>query len=98
MPFKMVGDNYANSSMEKLIALFRKLSDNTTLVIQLQMFKEERNFLTHQRHHPLPCGGLNYGAMDEFQCRLAAIAPEAQRLRITIHEEPNRFREHLVRG
>ena len=32
MPFKMSGEDYANSSLEGLIKIFKKLSDNETLV------------------------------------------------------------------
>lgn len=35
MPFKMSGEDYANSSLEGLIKIFKKLSDNETLVSEL---------------------------------------------------------------
>jgi hypothetical protein len=48
MPFKLSGDDYADSSLERLIEMFRKLTDNDTLVTELRRFKEERIFLSHK--------------------------------------------------
>jgi hypothetical protein len=97
MPFKMIGEDYADSSLERLIETFKKLSDNKTLVAELSKFKQERNFLSHKSiaHCRAPDGDLDDDAMAEFQNRLAAIAPEAQRLLLAIHEEANKFRGHL---
>lgn len=97
MPFKMIGEDYADSSLERLIDTFKKLSNNNTLVAELREFKKERNFLSHKgiTHCLAPDGELDYDAMAEFQNRLAAIAPEAQRLLLAVHEEANKFRGHL---
>ena len=86
IPFKMSGEDYADSSLEKLIDIFKKLSDDETLVHELHAFKKERNFLSHRGivHCLDPDGDLDYIAMAEFQTRLAAIEPEAQRLRYAI--------------
>jgi len=97
MPFKMSGDDYANAALEKLIGVFRKLSDNETLVSELNRFKDERNFLSHQGiTHCLDWDGeLSHPTASEFQGRLEVIQIEAQRLRIAIHEEANKFRGDL---
>jgi len=97
MPFKMTGDDYADSSLERLIDIFRKLSDNETLVTDLRQFKNERNFLSHKGiAHCLDYeGGLFRSTALEFQDRLAAIEVEAQRLYLAVHEEANKFRGHL---
>lgn len=97
MPFKMAGDDYANSSLERLIEIFTKLSDNETLVADLRQFKNERNFLSHKGiTHCLDYEGeLFHSTALEFQDRLAAIQNEAQRLYVAIHEEANKFRGHL---
>jgi hypothetical protein len=97
MPFKMTGEDYADSSLERLIEIFRKLSDNEALVAELRKFKNERNFLSHKGiTHCLDCEGeLFHSTALEFQGRLAAIQNEAQRLYIAIHEEANKFRGHL---
>ncbi|MEI8014211.1 MAG: hypothetical protein WCH20_05165 [Nitrospira sp.] len=97
IPFKMSGEDYADSSLERLIESFKKLSDNNPLVKELQAFKEERNFLSHHGivHCLDPDGDIDYIAMVEFQKRLAAIEPEAQRLRLAVHEEANKFRGYL---
>jgi hypothetical protein len=97
LPFSKSGDDYADASLERLIDTFRKLSSNPTLLTELRKFKDERNFLSHKgiAHCLDPDGELCYVTASEFQDRLAAIEPEAQRLRIAIHEEANKFRGHL---
>lgn len=97
LPFNMSGDDYANASLERLIEIFRKLTGNQTLVTELNKFKEERNFLSHKgiAHCLDPDGELCYVTASEFQSRLASIEPEAQRLRLAIHNEANKFRGHL---
>ena len=97
IPFKMSGEDYADSSLERLIETFKKLSDNNTLVNELQVFKKERNFLSHHGivHCLDPDGDLDFIAKAEFQNQLDAIEPEAQRLRLAIHNEANKFRGHL---
>jgi hypothetical protein len=97
MPFKMIGEDYADALLEKLIDIFKKLSDNDTLVSELRNFKEKRNFLSHKGiTHCLDYDDeLDYGSMSEFQSQLAAIPPEAQRMRQAVNEEANKFRGHL---
>jgi hypothetical protein len=97
MPFKMEGEDYADSSLERLIEIFKKLSDNEALVAELKRFKNERNFLSHKGiTHCLDYEGeLSHSTAFEFQDRLKAIQDEAQRLYTAIHEEANKFRGHL---
>jgi len=97
MPFKMSGDDYADSSLERLIQLFGKLSNNDTLLRDLGKFKTERNFLSHRGiTHCLDYEGeLFQSTASEFQVRLEAIQAEAQRLRVALHEAANKFRAHL---
>lgn len=93
MPFKMSGEDYADSSLERLIELFKKLSSNETLVAELRKFKDERNFLSHKGiAHCLDYEGeLFESTASEFQGRLQAIEVEAQRLRNALYEEANKF-------
>jgi hypothetical protein len=100
LPFKMTGEDYEDSSLERLIDTFKKLSDNPTLVIALRKFKDERNFLSHNGiTHCLDYEGeFDEAAASQFEVRLLAIGPEAERLRIAIHEEANTFRGHLWFG
>lgn len=97
LPFKMSGDDYADSSLERLIEIFRKLTDNEGLVADLRKFKNERNFLSHKGiTHCLDYEGeLFHSTALEFQERLDAIQEEAKRLYVAIHEEANKFRGHL---
>lgn len=97
IPFKMSGEDYEDSSLERLIEVFRKLSDNKPLVEELQKFKKERNFLSHKGiTHCLDYEGeLFLSIAEEFEERLASIQREALRLRGAIHEEANKFRGHL---
>jgi hypothetical protein len=97
MIFKMSGEDYADASLERLIEMFRKLSDNEGLVKELRQFKDERNFLSHKGiTHCLDYeGSLFHSTASEFQDRLEAIQSEALRLRSALHEEANKFRGHL---
>lgn len=97
MPFRMSGGDHADSSLERLIATFEKLSDNRTLVRELAKFKEARNFLSHKGiAHCLDLEGELFDpTAREFAEQLEAIQRESQRLRIAIHEEANKFRGHL---
>jgi hypothetical protein len=97
LPFSMSGPDYADASLERLIEIFRKLTSNQILVNELRRFKEERNFLSHKGIARCldPDRELCYVTASEFQDRLAAIEPEAQRLRLAIHDEANKFRGHL---
>jgi hypothetical protein len=47
-PFNFHGDDYKNSSLEQLIKVFQKLSDNVDLVKRLNQFKDKRNALAHK--------------------------------------------------
>lgn len=97
MPFKISGDDYEDASLERLIDVFRKLSNNQTLVAELGRFKKERNFLSHKGiAHCLDLDGeLAETTVAEFETRLNAIQQEATRLRLAIHDEANHFRAHL---
>ena len=98
IPFKMSGEDYADSSLERLIEIFRKLNDNEALAADLNKFKNERNFISHKGiTHCLDYEGeLFQSTALEFQDRLTSIQNEAQRLYIAIHEETNKFRGHLL--
>lgn len=97
MSFKISGEDYADSSLERLIEIFKKLSNNKALVTELKQFKKERNFLSHKGiTHCLDYEGtLFHSTAFEFQDRLDAIESEALRLRSALHEEANKFRGHL---
>lgn len=97
MPFTFKGEDYADSSLERLIQTFKKLTNNVGLVRDLSKFKDERNFLSHRGiTHCLDYEEeLFYSVAEEMQPRLVEIQQEAERLRIAIHEEANKFRGHL---
>jgi hypothetical protein len=96
MAFKLCGDQYIDSSLERLIDMFKKLSDNRPLVDALMKFKEKRNFLSHRgiARHLDPDGELDFGAL-EFKHELIAMRDEAARLRAAIWDEGGKFRGHL---
>jgi hypothetical protein len=97
MAFKLSGDDFEESPMERLIGMFRKLSDNPALLADLEKFKRERNFLSHK--------GITYcldydrelssGHVEDVQPRLVDIREEADRLVEAIHDEANKFRGYL---
>lgn len=97
MVFKMSGDDYEDASLEKLIGVFRKLSDNTALIADLEKFKKERNFLSHKgiAHCLDPMGELGEMSVQEIMPRLTGVQSEAERLRLAIHEEAFKFLGHL---
>jgi hypothetical protein len=98
VPFYMKGDDYSDSSLERLIQTFKKLSDNKKLVKELNLFKNERNFLSHKGiTYCLDYEGeLHSGATAEIDERINNIQSEASRLQIEIHEELNKFRSRLL--
>jgi hypothetical protein len=100
MPFKMDGKDYEDASLEKLIGVFKKLSNNSQLVTELSQFKNERNFLSHKgiSHCLDPDGELFETAAADFQARLQDIQQEATRLRLAIHTEAGTFIGHLYFG
>jgi hypothetical protein len=97
MSFHMTGEDYADSSLERLIEAFRKLTANEVLVNDLRKFKSERNFLSHKGiTHCLDYEGELFQSIAiDFQHRLDGIQNEAERLRVAIHDEATKFRGHL---
>jgi hypothetical protein len=97
MVFNMSGEDYEDSSLERLIEMFRKLTDNAALVTDLRKFKDERNFLSHKGiAHCLDFeGDLFQTTATEYEPRLVAMQNEARRLQQALHEEANRFRGEL---
>ncbi len=96
--FKMHGEDYEDSALERLIDTFNKLTNNEQLVKDLRAFKKERNYLSHKgiAHCLDPDDDLMDAAMEDFSARLERIQAEARRLRIAIHEEGNNFLGYLV--
>lgn len=89
IPFNMKGDDYADCSLERLIDTFKKLSDNGTLVKELNNFKNKRNFLAHKAIADCSDyeGELFYSAAIELQPQLDNIQTEAERLYREIRKE-----------
>ncbi|WP_237246390.1 hypothetical protein [Sideroxyarcus emersonii] len=100
LPFKMVGQDYEDASLERLIQAFRKLTNNDELVDELNKFKTERNFISHKgiAHCLDPMGDLGDIWVAEFMPRLQAVQVEAERLRRAIREEGGSFKCHLYFG
>jgi hypothetical protein len=100
LPFKMTGQDYEDTSLDRLIEVFRKLNDNDQLASELRKFKAERNFLSHKgiSHCLDPMGELGNMEAAEFLPRLRAVQAEAERLRRAIHEEGGTFKGHLYFG
>src|ERR1035438_1909102 len=48
MVFRFSGEDYQDRSLERLIDVFRKLSDNDSLRQLLDQFRHDRNFVSHQ--------------------------------------------------
>lgn len=89
VPFKIRGEDYADSSLERLIDMFKRLSDDETLVADLQRFRDERNFLSHKAITHCLDGGGSFCLETAFdlQDRLESIQREAKRLSRAIFEK-----------
>lgn len=98
MPFKMSGDDFEDSSLERLIGTFRKLCDNAELVRALTAFKDERNFLSHKAI--TSCLDFNGELIDSelaaIEPKLSAIQKESDRLVRAIHDEFNKISVQLA--
>lgn len=97
VPFKMSGRDYDDAPLGRLIDAFKKLSDNSTLVEDLNKFKKERDFLSHKGiSHCLDMDGeLDGPATADFEGRLRKMIPEAERLRSEIHNSAHGVLAHL---
>ena len=97
MVFSLSGDDYEDSSLERLIGTFKKLTDNNALVKDLEKFKIERNYLSHKGIANCidPMGHLSEPETVELRERLEHIKSESHRLRLLLHEEAGKFRPHL---
>ncbi|MEE9332277.1 MAG: hypothetical protein V3U89_08610 [Methylophilaceae bacterium] len=91
--FKMSGEDYAKSPLGRLIEIFNKLNNNEGLISKLEMFKKERNFLSHQGiTHCLDYNGeLFHPDVVEFQSRLGTIREVSEGLCIALSEEANKL-------
>jgi hypothetical protein len=96
MAFTLSGEDFSNNSQGRLIEIFKKLTDNATLVGELRAFTAERNFLTHLAisKRTAPDGELSCSENSDLR-RLEAIQEEADRLVTALHEEANKFRGYL---
>jgi hypothetical protein len=97
LPFRFSGEQYENSSLERLIDTFARLSNNDKLVADLRKFKDERNHLSHRAIALCinPDGEFDEGTAHNLEPRLAAIEPEAERIRGEIHEAGSRVMANL---
>jgi hypothetical protein len=97
LAFSMNDRDIENSSLERLITLLAKYTDNFKLVKQLNRFKDKRNTLAHRGIAQCldPELELDVGAIADLERELGTIRYEAEDLRIAIREEGNKFRPHL---
>ena len=97
LPFGMSGADHEKSSLGELIRVFAKLSDNTALVKELEEFTKKRNLLSHRGI--ARCldydGEISLPEATEYEEQLVRIKADAERLRIALHNEANKFRGDL---
>lgn len=97
LSFRMNGEDYEKDSLGGLIQVFEKLSDNGELVRQLKDFTRKRNTLSHQGI--TRCldyeGDISLTDAAKYEQQLLAIEADAERLRIALHNEANKFRGDL---
>ena len=97
MPFRMSGADYEDASLERLIEIFKRLSNNPDLVKRLQNFKKVRNHLAHKgiADHLDRSGELDFPAADEYARRIRQIKNESESLILETNDEANKFRGYL---
>lgn len=97
MPFKMSGADYDDASLEKLIATFRKFSNNGELARKLEQFKKERNFISHRAI--TSCldffEEIDEGAALELRPRFATIRQAAEEILAEMRVESGALLPHL---
>jgi hypothetical protein len=86
VPFKMSGEDYKDSSLEKLIQIFAKLTDDDRLIGELNKFKDKRNRLSHTGITKCldPDEELDQDNISDYQKELDTIEPEARNLCLKI--------------
>jgi hypothetical protein len=92
VPFKFTGADYEDAALEKLIQVFRKLSDNTSLAERLSKFRIERNYLAHKAIARYPRRQSEALANKvEIFARLTKLQGEGDYLWKTIMKEADRI-------
>ncbi|HEX4892267.1 MAG TPA: hypothetical protein VFV47_03195 [Hyphomicrobiaceae bacterium] len=94
--FGFSGSDYEDSSLEKLISVFRKLTNNRELCRKLDEFRKDRNFVAHKAIAACvdPEGGLDESKVAEVQVLLSRVSQEARSLSDQILEESKCFFGH----
>ena len=97
VPFKMTGTDYKDASLERLIDVFKKLSNNPALQTKLTKFKDERNFVAHKAIALCldPNGDLKIPPAAAIEQRLFQIEREAAELTRAIQDEAAKFIAHF---
>ena len=98
--FKFSGDDYIDASLERLIDVFRKLSENPDLVARLRRFKDTRNHLAHRSiTECLDYDGDLFLPKSEATLELLSrIQTEANMLRHAVRGEAQKFAPELHFG
>lgn len=96
VPFKMKGEDYDDTPLGGLINIFKKLSNNPELVIELNKFKADRDFVAHKVIVECmdPDHEIHSDITFEIRRRLKDISREASFLRDAVGEESSRFIGH----
>ncbi len=98
--FGFSGDDHENSSLERLIGTFRKLSTNRELIAGLEKFKSERNFLAHRAIVACmdPEGRFEESSIQSIRPRLQEMEIAASKLCAAVYEESIKFLGHYYFG
>jgi len=96
VPFRFAGEDYEDSSLERLISVFRKLSNNAELIGRLDRFRKDRNFVAHRA--VTDCldrdGDFDESKVEEVQRMLARTYDEAHELSKLVLDESQQFLGH----
>jgi hypothetical protein len=93
MPFHFSGKIVENHALERLIEVFKMMTDDPELVRELRRFKDERNFLSHTAiTHCYDYGGeFSDCTAKDLEPRLIEIEKNAELLVDQIHQHHGRL-------
>lgn len=96
VPFHFRGDDYEESSLERLVSVFRKLNGNKELIERLEKFRKDRNFVAHKAITDClsPEGEFLESQVIEVQKMLDRVFSEAHELSKCVLEESQQFLGH----
>jgi hypothetical protein len=93
VPFRFSAEDYDDSSLERLITVFKKLNGNDPLIGRLEKFRKNRNFVAHRAF--TDCLDSEGNVIDskvlDTQKLLSNVSVDARVLSNLVFKESNQF-------